>query len=194
MNLKSNVKKKTRVLFTLPFLFIIMASLSCGVSPKSFVGTPTSEETLTPSNTSTDEPTEIAFPTVTSSPTETDISTQDALLGIEEPINIEDINIQILDAYPRENLENESQESTNTTKFDIEFPCSLYYDLDWIAQNSLLVCGVEEYKAITKGLIVGDDGRLRAHYLSYDVQQDIDYMTCVFQIKRYDISLATFFE
>jgi len=170
---------------------LLLFTSACG--PGDVVG-PTLTPSFTPSPTPTLTPTETPSPTVTSSPTETDISTQDALLGIEEPINIEGVNVQILDAYPREDLENESQESSNTTKFAIEFPCSLYYDLDWIAQNSLLVCGGVEYKTITKGFVIGEDGRLRAHFLSYEVQQDIDYMTCVFQIKGYDISLATFFE
>jgi len=130
-------------------------------------------------------PEEMSEPTLT--PT-----LQDALLGIEEPINIEGISVQILDAYTQDDLENKSPESSNTTILTIEFPASI--DEDWIAQNSLLVCGGEEYSAISYVYKTDEEGHIKTIGLNYEVQRDIDYMTCVFQIKGNDISLAIFFE
>jgi len=123
--------------------------------------------------------------------TPTLISTEaPSIAGINKPIDIEGVNIQILDVYPIEDWLIEYLDHN----FEIEFKKEVLPDINWIDQNSVLVCGEEEYKAITQGISENENGKLKTLFLCYEVQPDIDYKTCMFQIKEYEISLASFFE
>lgn len=112
-----------------------------------------------------------------------------SIAGIDPPLIIDGVKIQILSASVVEEWLIEYLDHN----FEIEFIKEILPDIDWVDQNSVLVCGEGEYKAVTQGVSENDNGDLQAVLLCYEVPPDIDYKNCVFQILESEISLATFF-
>jgi hypothetical protein len=66
--------------------------------------------------------------------------------------------------------------------------------LEWIVQNATLTCGTDEYKVEGWGIEVGDEGKLKAWQLIFDVPQDSDYGQWVFNLKEHAVGLASLIE
>jgi hypothetical protein len=108
-----------------------------------------------------------------------------------------DIQLRLLSADTKESLDSQSDSHL--------LPGNIFLILDflfsgqsgsreWIVQNATLTCGTDEYKVELWGLDVGDDGRVKAWRLIFEVPQDSDYRQCVFNLKEYAVELGTLFK
>jgi hypothetical protein len=140
-------------------------------------------------------------------------STPAPILGIDEPIVVQnvpvkdflgnswkgDIQFRLLSAYTKESLD--SQSGSNSPRSPDNIFLILDHDLsgasgslEWIAQNATMACGKDEYKVYIYGIEVGDEGKLKAWQLIFEVPQDSDFGQCIFYLKEHAIELATLIE
>ncbi|MFZ2096529.1 MAG: hypothetical protein WAV05_07805 [Anaerolineales bacterium] len=138
-------------------------------------------------------------------------STPAPIPGIDEPIVVKnvtvkgsvgisltgDIQLRLLSADTKESLD--SQSDSHLLPGNIFLILGLWLSgqsgsLQWIGQNATLTCGTDEYRVELWGIEVGDDGRLKAWRLIFEVPQDSDYGQCVFNLKEYAVELGTLFK
>ena len=140
-------------------------------------------------------------------------STPASIPGIDEPIVVEnvtvkdflghtwttDIRLRLLNAYTKDSLD--SQSGTNSPRGPDNIFLILELELsgqsgswEWTARNAALTCGKDEHKVDRFGMEFGEDGKLKAWRLIFEVPQDSDFGQCVFRLKEHAVELATLFK
>jgi len=135
--------------------------------------------------------------------------------GIDEPIIVKgasykdslgrtvkkDVMLQILDAETAESKEAGGsgltfpKDRSNVFLTLMINPILNVNALDWVVLNTELRCRSRKYKAVSAGLKIGNDGRLGALLITYEVPSDGDFSECVLHLAAGEgISLAPFFE
>jgi hypothetical protein len=195
MKTRYHTMTKRSVSLFLIVSLLLAASLACGF----ITGGPTPTPTPVP-------------PTATSTPIPP-TSTPTSIPGIDKPIVVEDvtvkdflgntwtgdIHLRLLNAYTQDSLDSQSETNSPRDPDNIFLILELELSgqsgsLEWTANNASLTCGKDQHKVDRFGLEVGEDGKLKAWRLIFEVPQDSDFRQCVFHLKEHDVELARFFK
>jgi len=104
-----------------------------------------------------------------------------------------DIQLRLLSADTKESLDSQLDSHLLPGNIFLILDLWLSGPLDWIVQNAMLTCGTDEYKVEGWGLEVGDEGKLKAWQLIFEVPQDSDFGQCIFYLKEHAVGLTTLF-
>ena len=104
--------------------------------------------------------------------------------------------MRLLNAYTKDSLDSQSGTNSPSDPDNIFLILELELSgqsgtLEWTASNATLTCGKDEHKVDRFGLEVGEDGKLKAWRLIFEVPQDSDFKQCVFHLKEHAIELTT---
>jgi hypothetical protein len=189
---KMNNRRLLQQAFGLTLAVLLLAG--CGGAP----AVPTASATA-PGATSLPEPTLVSFGSVP---------------GVDEPIVVEDIGVEdsagltrrgdlellISDAYTEESRQSgDSPPVYPDDPSDIFFTLELDLDgpsncIDWVAQNTRLVYGEEEYRAVLVGIKV-EEGYLAGWHIVFTVPEDSEFGRYVLRLPDgRAIELTAFFE
>ena len=180
-----HVSKKLTILF-LTMALLLAASLACGGETVS----PTAEQaqahpTATSAATSIPEPTSI---------------TPASVPGIDEPLTVADVEIQVLEAYTVDSL------SAGESPVYPDDPSDTFFEVvvdiggggnafDWVASNIRLAYEGEEYEMVRYGIKYGEDGKFVGTIFVFSVPKGSEFAGYALQLTdEASIALASFFE
>jgi len=173
-----------KIPYTLFAIFLVFSLFGCG---------PTEQELQEYS-----EQTQTAMaPTITPTPEPTE--TPSIILGIDEPITLEDISYQVIGAYTHDSIKDyDKYPSSGNIFLTIRYIASDYPEEFWedLHKNATLICnGYEAWSFFTlKQTNIDSVEREEYVDISYEVPEGSIFESCIFSYKGHDFKLATFFD
>ncbi len=177
---------KSRTLPILAIALLLVSELACS----------------SPSISTTVEPTQ-AHPTATSEAATTPEPTPAppaSILGIDEPVVVGNVEIQVLEAYTEDSLSWGGSTVYPDAPSDIFLEMLVAVDgaestFNWAVDNIRLVHGGEEYEIVMQGRKGGEGGILAGYIFVFSIPKESEFAEHTLQLAgEVRIDLAPFFE